>query len=80
MGLGSVRVTVGGREKGRPQQAKLFTESLGKGKGGYSPAQQQGQHPKAFNAPLRPEEPVREGRHLVAEGTKQRMHEGWAQD
>lgn len=35
VGLGSVRVTVGGgREKGRPQQARLFTESLGKGKGG----------------------------------------------
>lgn len=71
VGLGRGRVTAGGREKGRPQQARLLTESLGKGKGGYHPAQQQGQRPKVFNA-LR-EEPMREGHHLVAEGTKQRV-------
>lgn len=61
----SVRVTSGVRDKGRPQQARLCTEPLRKGKAGSSAAQQQGQHPYAFNAPSKPEEPMSKGRRLA---------------
>lgn len=67
----SVRVTLGERDKGRPLQARFFTEPLRKGKAGYSPAQQQGQHPNAFNAPSKPEESMSKGC-LLAENAPSR--------
>lgn len=55
---------------------RLFAESLGKGEGGYSLAEQQGQHPNAFNAPLRSEEPERDVIRLLNAPSRKCMRDG----